>query len=584
MILADALVTALREIGAEFVFGVGGANIEHIYDAVHRLGDGKLKSVLAKREDGAAFMADGLARVHRRLGVCCATSGGGMMNLVAGLAESLAESVPVLALVGQPPTGLAGAGAFQDSSGIGRTVDAEGLLRAVTKDTVHLPGGPGFWPVLGAAVGAALGGRPGPVAVLLPRDAMTADVPPMPAGWVPALLDAIRPRPVPRDELAGLDARLRAARSPVLLLGHGVRRSPGGAAVAEFAGRIGVPVAVTMGARGEFPAGSPLFLGVLGVAGNPSVADYVRTRADLVVAVGTGISVMTRSPVPDWPAHRTVAVNIDAAATSWQGIADVVVHGDAGEVFVGLEEFRAADPFTVGPDTDYVRTRFVPRPAPGADIPGEGILTQSSAVRVIDRFTEPETHTFFDAGNCAVAAMHYSEVPAGGTSTIALGMGGMGYAFGAAIGAQLGARPNTRTVAFCGDGAFLMSGTEIHTAAELGVPVLYIVFNNGMHGMCVTRQDLYFGGRREAVGYRRPGIAEIGRALAGPDRLWTATARTTTELEAALATYAAGPPRPGVLELVLDHEEIPPFTPFLDADEPTEAAGPVRSGVLAVSR
>src|SRR5581483_4732928 len=122
MKLADALVTTLRDWGLEYLFGVGGANIEHLYDSVHRLSRGRFRTVGAKTEIGAAFMAAARARVHRTRGVFCATSGGGMMNLAVGVAESFAESVPVLALVGQPPTHLEGRGAFQDSSGIGRSV------------------------------------------------------------------------------------------------------------------------------------------------------------------------------------------------------------------------------------------------------------------------------------------------------------------------------------------------------------------------------------------------------------------------------------------------------------------------------
>src|SRR6266446_1568186 len=115
MKLVDALVEALLALDVRYVFGVSGANIEHLHDAIHRLGAGRLVSVLAKSESGAAFMADGYARVHRHLGVCCSTSGGGMMNLAVGIAESYAESVPVLALVGQSPARGEGRGAFQDS-------------------------------------------------------------------------------------------------------------------------------------------------------------------------------------------------------------------------------------------------------------------------------------------------------------------------------------------------------------------------------------------------------------------------------------------------------------------------------------
>ncbi|HEX7836037.1 MAG TPA: thiamine pyrophosphate-binding protein, partial [Kofleriaceae bacterium] len=170
MKLVDALVTTLRDWDVGYVFGVSGANIEHVHDAIHRLGGERLRSVLARSEGGAAFMADCRARVHRTLGICAATSGGGMMNLAVGVAEAYAESVPVLALVGQAPSALEGRGAFQDSSGIGRTVDAIGLWRAMTKLVARVDAGRSFWERLHAAVAAALSGRPGPAVLLLPRD------------------------------------------------------------------------------------------------------------------------------------------------------------------------------------------------------------------------------------------------------------------------------------------------------------------------------------------------------------------------------------------------------------------------------
>src|SRR5262249_58644003 len=127
-------------------------------------GGGAMRSVLTKSEVGAAFMADAHARVHRTLGVCCATSGGGMMNLAVGVAESFAESVPVLAVVGQVPTAHAGRGGFQDSSGVGRTVDAIALWRSIAKYVARIGAPADLWSVLRQAVEAALSGRPGPAA------------------------------------------------------------------------------------------------------------------------------------------------------------------------------------------------------------------------------------------------------------------------------------------------------------------------------------------------------------------------------------------------------------------------------------
>src|SRR5690242_18077831 len=185
MKLADALITTLRDWGLEYLFGVSGANIEHLHDAVHRLGGGRFRSVCAKSEVGAAFMADCRARVHRTLGVCCSTSGGGMMNLAVGVAEAFAESVPLLAIVGQPPTGLAGRGAFQDSSGVGRTVDADRLWAAISKYRARITDPARFWECLDTAATAALSGRPGPAVLLIPRDLFDRDVGPRP-GWMAA--------------------------------------------------------------------------------------------------------------------------------------------------------------------------------------------------------------------------------------------------------------------------------------------------------------------------------------------------------------------------------------------------------------
>jgi acetolactate synthase-1/2/3 large subunit len=125
---------------------------------------------------------------------------------------------------------------------------------------------------------------------------------------------------------------------------------------------------------------------------------------------------------------------------------------------------------------------------------------------------------------------------------------------------------------FCGDGAFLMLGTEVHTAVDYQLPILFVVFNNGMHGMCVTRQQLYFGGRIESSRYSAASIAEVARGFGTPDRLWVGSAGSVGELEELLEDNPCRSGRPGVLELRLCREEVPPFTPFLAADAPTYPA------------
>src|SRR6266542_2145381 len=144
-------------------------------------------------------------------------------------------------------------------------------------------------------------------------------------------------------------------------------------------------------------------------------------------------------------------------------------------------------------------------------------------------------------------------------------MGGRGYAIAAAIGIALGSPSDQRTFVFTGDGALLMAGFEIHTAVDLELPILFIVFNNAMHGMCVTRQQKFFEGRLECVRYAPVDVATLARGLGDPDHLWVGRARTRKELNATLSDYLAHSSQPGVLELTLAREEVPPFSPLLPA-------------------
>ena len=196
-------------------------------------------------------------------------------------------------------------------------------------------------------------------------------------------------------------------------------------------------------------------------------------------------------------------------------------------------------------------------------------LLQSDAIMMVQRALPTRGQILFDAGNCAATAQHYMTPPSDTSTTIALGMGGMGYAIAGAIGAQLGGRAQDRTVVLCSDGAFLMLGMEVHTAVDLGLPILFVVFNNGAHGMCVTRQQLYFEGRIECSQYARASIAQITRGFGDPGSLWVQSVADTDALAAALddlETWSWN--GPAVLELCIGAEEVPPFTPFLPADAP----------------
>ncbi|HAJ26029.1 MAG TPA: acetolactate synthase [Syntrophus sp. (in: bacteria)] len=574
MTLNDALVNALIALDIRYVFGVSGANIELFHDAIHRLGQGKLRSIMSKSEDGAAFMADCRARVHRTLGVCCSTSGGGMMNLIAGIAESYAESVPVLALVGQPPAELEGKGAFQESSGIGRSVDSFTLFSAASKYVAKICNPDDFWHHLTEAIKAALSGRHGPAVLLFPRNIFNQEVDSCPEGWVENLRNFIRPKAVTEEMVHPLFEAIRLAHKPVVIIGHGVRRCTDQQSVTDFVHAAGLPVVTTISGRSEFPNDDPQYLGVLGVAGHPSVHTYLKEQVDLIIAVGTGLNFMTRQPLASALADKKIAVvNIDAGELTRIISPELIIEGDAGHVFQVMKKMLGEKPFKFPPIEDYRQQTYTPALAPAIkenlrhSEPGVPPLLQSEAIAMLQEFLPENGHVLYDAGNCGTAAIHMTKVPRGSSSTMALGMGGMGYAVAGAIGAQLGSPAGARTLVFAGDGAFLISGFEIHTAVDLKLPIFFVIFNNNMHGMCAMRQHLYFESRLECVSYAPLSIAQVARGFGDNDHLWIGSAGTVDELRAQLENYRQQKDIPGVLELRLTREEIPPFTPFISEFE-----------------
>jgi acetolactate synthase-1/2/3 large subunit len=605
MKLVDELTTILRDWDLRYVFGVSGANIEHLHDSIYRLGQGRLESVLAKSESGASFMADCRARVHKTLGVCCATSGGGMMNLAVGVAESFADGVPVLAIVGQPPRNLEGRGAFQDSSGSPGTVDGVRLWSSISKFCVKITDPSEFWPAVRQAVRTAMSGRPGPSVLLIPRDLYDQPVDARPDDLDRPLVECVQPTLAANRDIERLYEQVMAAEAPVLLFGAGLERSHRSRAAIEFARSAGIPVCTTLSSKGAFPNLDPLYLGMIGVAGEPSAHRYLAEEADLLVAVGSWLEVMTRHPIAASLEKISLAVvGIDVDQNLWPKAPDVLVPGDAGHVFEEMLEMSRTRTFRQRKPIERPVERYVPRLAAPIrtrsrhavadsnepdDQPfraphslasvavAENELLQSTAVEILQSYLPSRGHLLFDGGNCAAAGLHALRIPANVTATIALGMGGMGYAIAGAVGAQLGSATGSRTVVLCGDGAYLMQGMEIHTAIEYRLPILYVVFNNGMHGMCVTRQQLYFEGRIECSQYPPFSAAGVARGLDPEAVLWTRTVTSPFELTDALHEYdQAFSEGPGVLELMLGREEIPPFTPFLPNDAETYRVGESR--------
>ncbi|MEU6283231.1 thiamine pyrophosphate-binding protein [Streptomyces sp. NPDC047028] len=548
--LVDHLAGELARAGVTHLFGVGGANIEDLYDAVHR--GGAVRGVVAKHEFSAVTMADGYARTTGRLGVVVATSGGGAMNLVPGLAEAYASRVPVLALVGQPPTGQEGQGAFQDSSGKAGSFDAREVFAPVSRFCAWVHDADSFPELLRRAVAAAQAEPRGPAVLLLPKDVQQAAIH-LPARG-PAPESAAASASAPRLDSVAVDAvdavvdALRDARRVLVVAGEGVAADGARAELAELVRRLGAWVAVTPDAKDVFDNHDPRFAGVAGVMGHANVEECLR-RADLCLLAGTRLPLLARGGL-DRALAGTDVVSLGPEAPF---VAATVLGGNLRDALRAVTVRLPSRPRPCPPHSG-------PRPSPTPGPPGgarERTVPLARAVAAVEAALPEDAHVFVDAGNAGAAAIHRLPAPRHGRFVVATGMGGMGYTFGAGIGAALAT--GRRTYVLAGDGAFFMHGMEVHTAVEYDAPVTFVIFNNNAHGMCALREEHLQGGVRDDDLFVPADIA-AGVAAAFPS-LRATGAVDAAHLRTALLRGNAGG-GPAFVAVTCDPYEIPPFLPF----------------------
>ncbi len=539
--VVDWLALELRHHDVDYIFGVDGANIEDLYDAVHYTPG--IEAVVAKHEFSAGTMADGYARATSRMSVVAATSGGGAVNLVPALAESYASGVPVLAIVGQPPRPLEGNGAFQDGSGRGGSMDLQAVFRPISGYCARVEHPEEIAEAFAHALAAVRDGLP--AVLLIPKDVQQARLRSLPQMREPH----VRPGAVPA-QLADFAEHLADTPGRILVVaGPEVARHDARDELSDLIDRLDAFVAVSPDAKDAVDGEDPRLLGVIGVMGHPAV-ERVMHHGVTCVCVGTTMPVMTRG-------------GVDFATTPVLSIGSATPHIasrhlQTEDLASTLAQLAAALPTRADcPDSETIYAPAHLEP-PAHD--GEGVRYQDG-MHVLDRVIPAEADIFVDAGNTGAAAVHHLGARHQGRYVVALGMGGMGYAFGAGIGSAF-ARGG-RTVVVAGDGAFFMHGMEIHTAIEHRLPVTFVIVNNNAHAMCVTREQLYYGGQ---YSFNRFSPSHIGAGLAAMfPGLMCRSADTVADFEAAM-NAAMAHSGPSVVEVICSTDEIPPFGPFLSSE------------------
>jgi len=482
---SEILWATLVGEGVTTVFGYPGGAILPAYDALRKF---PIHHVLVRHEQGAAHMADGYARASGRTGVCIATSGPGATNLVTGIATAMLDSIPIVAITGQVSSKVLGTDAFQE-------IDITGITLPITKHNFLVTRAQDIAPVLREAFQIATSGRPGPVLVDITKDAQQATAPFDFAAAAPA---PHRPHPMLRAESSSIReaiALITAAKRPVILAGHGIICADARAQVLDFAERRHIPVASTLLGLGAFPTYHPLSLGMMGMHGESWVNNAIQ-QADLLLAFGMRFDDRVTGNLAHYaPNAKKIHIDIDPSEVNKNVRADVALIGDLKAVLNTLLPLlpKSADASWIKQVNALKGSESV---RDIINLPDNGHLYAAHVIN--DIWTEalaakrlPQTIIVTDVGQHQMWEAQYYKHDAMRSLITSGGLGTMGFALPAAIGAKV-ACPEKDVWVIAGDGGFQMTAAELSTIQQEGLAINIAVINNGFLGMVRQWQEAFY--------------------------------------------------------------------------------------------
>ncbi|SEG94146.1 acetolactate synthase, large subunit [Nonomuraea solani] len=482
---AQALVRALEHVGVDTVFGIPGGAILPAYDPLYD--STKVRHVLVRHEQGAGHAAEGYAQATGKVGVCMATSGPGATNLVTPIADAYMDSVPIVAITGQVPSAAIGTDAFQEA-------DISGITMPITKHNFLITDPADIPRTIMEAFHIASTGRPGPVLVDISKDALQSETT---FSWPPTMqLPGYRPVTRPHSKQIREAAKLIAeAKRPILYVGGGVHKARASAELLQLAELTNIPVVTTLMARGTFPDSHPQHMGMPGMHGSVSAVGSLQ-KSDLIIGLGVRFDDRVTGNLSSFaPYAKIVHADIDPAEISKNRHADVPIVGDCKEVISDLIAAIQAS----GQQGDYAdwwtQLNGYRQTYPlGYEEFEDGSLAPQYVMQRLSAIAGPDAYYVAGVGQHQMWASQFIDYEQPGTFINSGGLGTMGFAVPAAMGAKMG-RPDAVVWAIDGDGCFQMTNQELATCALEGVPIKIAVINNGNLGMVRQWQTLFYDQR-----------------------------------------------------------------------------------------
>lgn len=480
---AELIIRMLEQHGITSVSGIPGGAALPLYDA---LGNSQIRHILARHEQGAGFIAQGIARTTGKAAVCISSSGPGATNLMTAIADAKLDSVPLVCITAQVSSPMIGTDAFQE-------VDTYGMSIPITKhnylvrNVQDLPG------IIADAFRIAESGRPGPVWVDVPKDVQAAiieidELPPiMPKDPLP-LFDA--------EKVTEAAAMINQAKRPILYIGGGIVASQSQQLVQSFAERAGLPTTMTLMGLGTIPQQHPLYLGMLGMHG-ARYTNMILQESDLLIVVGARFDDRAIGKAEQFcPDARIIHVDIDRAEISKIKQPDIAINADAGQVLAMLLpqiEVNARQAWN-----DHIAQ--IKQEFPLEQINKSDPLSHFGLIAAVADAVDNDAIITTDVGQHQMWVAQAYPLCRPRQWLTSGGLGTMGFGLPAAIGAAL-AEPSRKIVCFTGDGSIMMNIQEMATAAEHNLDIKIILMNNQALGMVHQQQTLMFNEHIVASAY-----------------------------------------------------------------------------------
>ena len=549
---ARILLECLKLEGVDTVFGYPGGTVINLYDELFSFKD--IRHILPRHEQAGVHAADGYARATGKVGVAIATSGPGATNTITGIATAYMDSIPLVIITGQVPTGLIGNDAFQE-------VDIIGITRPCTKHSFLVKDVKDLATIVKKAFYIARSGRPGPVLIDFPKDVQIA----MTEFAYPESVDIRGYKPTVEGHPRQIEkavTMILASKKPVIYVGGGVVLANGADDLTALARKLGAPVTTTLMGLGSFPENDPLSLGLLGMHGT-YCANMAVTNCDLLLAVGARFDDRVTGKIATFaPDAKIIHVDVDPTSIKKNVRVDLPIVGDVKGVLarmlkvVGeqaarvndfvkdlapwrdeIEDWRSKYPISYKQSTSVIKPQFV--------------------IQKLRELSDPDAIVATDVGQHQMWTAQFFQFNKPRTLLSSGGLGTMGYGLPAAMGAQA-AFPKRQVMVICGDGGFQMNMQEIATLVQNRLPVKIIILNNNFLGMVRQWQELFFDKRYSQTCMELPiDFVKLAEAFGAKGLRATKPGDVETVIKEGFAT-----PGPVLMEFKIAREEkVLPMVP-----------------------